>query len=55
MLIGPSSFTILPQGELSDIRNFQSMIKWSSFSKEAVTVISQFQRGLFPKELEGVY
>ena len=55
MLIGPSSFTILPQGELSEIYNLQSMIKWSSFSIEAVKVLSLFQKGIFPKELEGVY
>ena len=54
MLIGPSSFTILPQGDLSDIRNLQSMIKWSAFTKEAVQVLSLFQRGIFPKELEGL-
>lgn len=55
MLIGPSSFTILPQGELSEIYNLQSMIKWSSFSIEAVKVLSLFQKGVFPKELEGVW
>ena len=55
MLIGPSSFTILPQGELSEIYNLQSMIKWSPFSIEAVKVLSLFQKGVFPQELEGVW